>query len=411
VSDKQLDVDVAVVGAGIVGAWISYQLARDGRTVALADPHPGSGASTGNAGMLVPSYCIPMSNPSVLRSGIRALIQSHGAVSLARPLRPATLGWMTQFAWQSRPGRARRDSAVLCAMAQRSTALYNEFTEAEGLDIGLRRTGWLHTVRSDKLLAQESKVAEHLDGLGVRSKVLTRDETHRLEAGLGDDVCGGVLFPDDSALDPAATTAAVLSAAAGHGAHLVTAEVAGTQTDSRGRVTVRTHTGQQIRARTVVLAAGALTPALAKRCGVAAPRIEPGFGWTIVLPTERALAATSLVSAEDHVVINASATSIRITGGMRFGGSARTASATAADFADLRAAAERLLPAISSIDDPGHTWSGARPMTASGLPNVRCVDDHHIVAAGHGTLGMTLAPATAEAVAREVDNTSLRSHT
>jgi glycine oxidase len=47
-------VDVAVVGAGIVGLGIAWTLAESGRTVAVIDPAPATGATYAAAGMLAP---------------------------------------------------------------------------------------------------------------------------------------------------------------------------------------------------------------------------------------------------------------------------------------------------------------------------------------------------------------------
>ncbi|NUL45348.1 glycine oxidase ThiO [Cellulosimicrobium funkei] len=47
-------VDVAVVGAGLVGLTTAWELRRRGRSVALIDPDPGAGASRAAAGMLAP---------------------------------------------------------------------------------------------------------------------------------------------------------------------------------------------------------------------------------------------------------------------------------------------------------------------------------------------------------------------
>lgn len=47
-------VDVAVVGAGLIGLATAWELRRRGRSVAVVDPDPGSGASHAAAGMLAP---------------------------------------------------------------------------------------------------------------------------------------------------------------------------------------------------------------------------------------------------------------------------------------------------------------------------------------------------------------------
>ena len=49
-----LSVDVAVVGAGVIGLAAAWELRRRGRSVAVIDPDPGAGASLAAAGMLAP---------------------------------------------------------------------------------------------------------------------------------------------------------------------------------------------------------------------------------------------------------------------------------------------------------------------------------------------------------------------
>src|SRR6478672_13513193 len=46
--------DVAVIGGGVVGHGIAWEAKRSGRSVALIDDAPGSGASWAAAGMLAP---------------------------------------------------------------------------------------------------------------------------------------------------------------------------------------------------------------------------------------------------------------------------------------------------------------------------------------------------------------------
>lgn len=44
--------DVIVIGAGIVGSWAALHALRCGRSVAIADPSPGDGISGRNSGVL-----------------------------------------------------------------------------------------------------------------------------------------------------------------------------------------------------------------------------------------------------------------------------------------------------------------------------------------------------------------------
>src|SRR3954452_24829636 len=52
--DAGADVDVVVVGAGVIGQAIGWRCAQRGAAVTLLDPAPGTGASWVAAGMLAP---------------------------------------------------------------------------------------------------------------------------------------------------------------------------------------------------------------------------------------------------------------------------------------------------------------------------------------------------------------------
>ncbi|WP_287179534.1 FAD-dependent oxidoreductase [Mesorhizobium sp.] len=79
-------VEVAIVGAGIVGLATALRLAAEGREVLLIDPNePGSGASFGNAGTLAEYACMPVGNPAVLRQLPKLLLDPDSPFALRWP--------------------------------------------------------------------------------------------------------------------------------------------------------------------------------------------------------------------------------------------------------------------------------------------------------------------------------------
>ncbi|MCW2899028.1 MAG: FAD-dependent oxidoreductase [Streptosporangiaceae bacterium] len=390
--------DVVVIGSGIVGAFVAQRLARAGASVVVVDPAPGDGASSGNAGMLVPSYCVPMANPAVLADGVRAILGGGSAVALRRPLSPAAPGWLARFVVASRPGRARRDARRLAALAAGAADAYAELADSEGVDIGLRRSGWLYVCRRPRVLAAQVRAASRLADLGIRHEVLDPSGLREREPGLSHDLVGGVLYPDDASLDPAVATRAVLDSALRHGARLHRQQVVGVETDGWGSVrAVRTPEGR-FTGRTFVLATGAHSRKVGRLFGLRLP-VEPGFGCSTTLPASPGLGAPTahaLMGADEHIVISPGGSTVRVTGGMQFGGR-QTSAADPAAIADLRSAAERLLPSLRALP-AGTAWRGARPMTPSGLPIIGPLGRNVVAATGHGTLGMTLAPATGRLV-------------
>jgi D-amino-acid dehydrogenase len=115
-----------------------------------------------------------------------------------------------------------------------------------------------------------------------------------------------------------------------------------------------------------------------------------------------------IMLAEQHLVIRPMVDGVRLTSGMRFGGKPSAPGPERA-IAAMRRHLDDLLPGSRGLPNVA-TWSGARPMTASGVPIIGPVVDRPnlIAATGHGTLGVTLAPVTAELIASYIATGAMR---
>ncbi|WP_033288989.1 NAD(P)/FAD-dependent oxidoreductase [Amycolatopsis jejuensis] len=308
-----------VIGGGIVGAYLAYERARRGDDVEVLDPGAGTGASTRNAGILALSYAKPMSNPQSLLAGVKSIIGLGHDLQLSRPLSRRTLWWMAQFGIASRPLRAHRAARTIYEMTQASVPLYDEFSQREQVSLGLRRSGWLYVARSSKALHGQIALANSLAGIGIASRTITAAELRDVEPSLADGFVGGVQYPGDISFDPACVTTAVIDAARRHGVQFSADEVVSADVTDARVTAVRTADGRVVRADRFVIATGASSRAVGRLFGVRLP-VEPGYGWSLVLPTTGPLATSTLMGIEDHVVVNPGPDSVRITGGMRFGG-------------------------------------------------------------------------------------------
>ena len=78
-------VEIAVIGAGVIGLSCAFRLARAGHEVMLVDPQePGSGASYGNAGTIADYAVMPVGTPAVLRDLPRLLFDRHSPLAIRR---------------------------------------------------------------------------------------------------------------------------------------------------------------------------------------------------------------------------------------------------------------------------------------------------------------------------------------
>src|SRR5579863_1107815 len=116
--------EVLVVGGGVIGTSVALELARRGREVVLLEREHdvGGGASSGNAGYIVPSHATPLASPAAVRRGTAWLFDADSPVRI-RP-RPAVLPWLARFLRASTPQAAQRGTALLRRLAIESLALH-----------------------------------------------------------------------------------------------------------------------------------------------------------------------------------------------------------------------------------------------------------------------------------------------
>lgn len=154
--------------------------------------------------------------------------------------------------------------------------------------------------------------------------------------------------------------------------------------------------GETVRAGTVVVAAGALTRTLLPRTGIVS-----GTGYSLDLTSETARAPVRpIFLSEARVAITPLAGRLRLAGTMVLERQPRP-EPDPRRLAGIRRAGMEALPAWAAVRRSAG-WAGARPCTFDGLPRIGRRGGV-IVAAGHGMLGVTLAPITGRLVRGIID--------
>ena len=86
---------VLVIGSGIIGLATAYGLARRGaEVVIIGDRAPGAGASSTNAGWVVPAESGPVPAPGVVLQTLRWMLRPDSPVYVRPSLRPSFLAFM-----------------------------------------------------------------------------------------------------------------------------------------------------------------------------------------------------------------------------------------------------------------------------------------------------------------------------
>lgn len=386
--------EAVVIGGGAVGLACAYALARAGvEVLVLERDHVGAGASAGTACMVCPSHADRTASPASLRSGLRFLLDPKAPLKL-RP-RPSELGWVARFTAASlSDARADEGTRLLRRLAVRSTELHGAW--GAELDTGLRLNGTLNLWAGADAAAGQAAVVEEARHAGLAIEALDAPGIAALEPSVR-GATHGALAPGDGHVDSLRFTERLADGARAHGAE-VAEGVEVLRIDRTGpRIRLVTTAGT-VAAEHVVVAAGVWTRRFADDVGVALP-ITPAKGYHAEFAGAVGDAQRPIYFSDAHCVATPLDGRLRIAGTLEIGTDPTHVDLRRVDA--LREAGERFL---GPLPEPSAIWLGQRPLTSDSMPLVGPLpgDPRVVVASGHGTLGITLAPVTGELVAGHV---------
>jgi len=341
-----------VIGAGVIGCAVAFELARRGASVQVVDDRPaGMGATQAAAGVLAPYI------------------------------------------------EARHNTALL-GLSARSLELYDAFvaqvTSASGLRVAYRRSGTLDVALKGDAMKGLEAAARDLACRGVAADLLDARAVREEEPHLAVDAVGGLAIPTHGFVSARELTRALAAAARSHGARVLE-ESRATRIARAGKDLVVETARGSLTANGVVLAAGSWSGQVEIEGVSRRPPIHPVRGQLLQLawagpPLRRVTWGDRcyLVPWDDGtVLVGATVEDV--------GFDERT---TVAGVRDLIEAACELAP---------HAWTasltaakvGLRPASRDQLPVIgpSRVVPNVMYATGHYRNGVLLAPLTAELVA------------
>jgi D-amino-acid dehydrogenase len=388
-----------IVGAGIIGLACAHALLRRGHRVVVLDRHePASGCSAGNAGWIVPSFSLPVPAPGLTSKALSMLLRRDSAFHLNLRAAPRFASWLWQF-W--RHCNQRDFSRGVDALAHLNERTFLEFDRlvAAGLEFEQHRQGVLFAFLEDAQLQATRSRLSMLAARGYESPQLLRgEELRNVEPLLGSDVVGGLYLSRERHVRPESLAAALLRALRHDRAEVIPrAAVLDWKVVDNRIVAVHTTRGS-IAADHFILAAGVASGELGRRLGLRLS-LQAGTGYSITLGAGCVHLRQPVDLVEAGIVCSPFRDAWRIAGTMELSGISPTMSKLRVSA--LRRGARRYLNLPPDAVEGGEEWMGQRPLTPDGLPLIGRMPHHRngYVATGHGMLGVTLAPVTAELVA------------
>jgi D-amino-acid dehydrogenase len=386
--------DIAILGAGVVGLAIAEVLLAEGRAVTLIDPgEPGMGASYGNAGTIADYAVMPVGSPDVLKNLPSLLFDKNSPLAIRRAALPSLLPWLARFALQSLPGPTRRNAANIARLLTGAAGHWQGLADRIGASDILQNRGCLYIYESAKAYR-----AGHADMAFRRSQGITVDligpaELRQMEPTLPEVQGGAAFFPKAVFLNDPGRMVRNLAAHVGQSAQILKARAERIERQADGVLV--TGAGLHLKARRVVIAAGAHSRALAAQAGDKVPLdTERGYHVEWDMPGKRLTRPACPTSRGFYLCPMEGR--LRVAGTVELGG--LTAPPSPHRIAKLVEGARAIFP---DLPEPSREWMGFRPSLPDSVPVIGPsrggADILH--AYGHGHIGLTLAPITARLIA------------
>ncbi len=350
--------EVIVVGGGIAGLGVAWQLAERGRrVVVLEGDRVGRGASWSAAGMLAPSAELGFEELDLYRLGRE---------SLGR--------------W---PAFARRLEA------------------ASGVSVGYRDEGTLVVADDRDSVRALRRLFAFQQAHGAPVEWLSGDDACDVEPLLSPRLPAAIWSPHDHQVDNRAVVRALARAARAGGVEIrERAPVARVVPDAQAP-SVRLESGEAVVARVVVLAAGVWSAGVGGLDPAPPVRGVKGQALALRLDPERGLDLGHVVRGPDaYLVPKADG---RLVVGATSEDGVADGRVTAGGLFRLLEGAVAVVPGVEELEVI-ETWAAHRPASRDHAPLLGQSPHPGVTyATGHYRHGVLLAPVTAEEVAAEVD--------
>lgn len=353
--------------------------------------------------MIVPNHILPLNSLDTIIKGFIWMFKKDAPLHVRPQYIPRLMSWFSQFVYHTRSRSVVASVMGRHALLSSSFKLFPEIIQAEKINCNWTVDGSLHVYKSEKAWQGYGKTDAYLRRYNIHGGRLDKDAVRNLEPSLGDAICGAWHYPETAHLRPELLLAELRRILESRGARILDHCPVRSFISQNGRATAVQTDHEILAADAFVLAAGAWSPAFAKRLGCRLP-IQPGKGYSITMKPQPNFPKIPCFFEELRVVSTPWPDACRLGGTMEFIGldSSLSRQRLSALTTGLRHYTSS--PQLTGMLDP---WCGFRPMTADGLPFMDWSPrlQNVMIAAGHNMIGISVGPASGKLVAELLDRT------
>ena len=382
-----------IVGAGAVGCAAALTFARNGFRVTVVDPNePGSGASFGNAGGIVPSAA-PLAQPGLPYSVPGMLLDREGPLSIRPAQMVRALPWFLRFLAECGPERTEANSIALYALSRQAPDAWQELVLGTPAQDLVRETGWLKVYSTERSFHENSFERDMLVRRDGPIEILNADELRQLEPNLAPIFWGAIRQPDAlTIVNPGRMIRAVAEEATAQGAVFRQEFAQDVDVAEDGRIALSTDQTVHHPDR-LMICQGAYSGPLASKLGANA-FLEAERGYHAMFETPERNLGRTVFWVDQSMVLCPMEDGVRMTTQSEFAGLNAPP-----DYRRLERQKKRageMLPGLNL--NAKSRWMGRRPSTPDSLPYLgrAPATPRAYLNFGHNHLGLTLSAISAK---------------
>ena len=385
---------VGIVGAGIQGVCIGLQLIKKGVSVSIFDRNePGKMTSYGNAGHFSPYAVLQLNRPDVLYDVPKMLFSSYGPLALKWSYLPKMIPWMIHYLKSCNKKSMMHTAKYMHQILNLSMNAYEEiFQEIDTTNL-VERKGIIYIWTKDNLKSRKLEIKVR-DELGIKQKLLTKDEVLDLEPKLNPVFHEGVLYEDAiHARDPYKITKKIFEQFIKKGGKFIKEDVRNLKQISNNQTVIKTDS-KEYKFEKAVIACGAFSKSLTDQLDENIP-LDTERGYHVHFKGMDNLITRPVIFLDRGFGMTPMNQGLRAVGTVELGGLKNPPSKKRIDY--IIRCAKELLPQLDKHEDE---WLGFRPTLPDFLPVMgpSLKNKNIIYAFGHHHLGWTLGAITGKII-------------
>ena len=400
---------VGIVGSGIQGVCTGLQLIKKGIPVTIFDRHdPLSNefkpASYGNAGHFSPYAVLKFNRPDILKDVPKMLFSSYGPLSLKWNYLFKLIPWISHYLKNCNKKSMLHTAKYMHQICNLADSAYEEiFREIDTTNM-LEKKGIIY-VWSNKNLKSRNLEIKVRNDLGIKQKLLSKNEVLKLEPNLNPIFDKGVLYENSMfTKDPHGILKEIFRLFLKKGGKFLQEDIKSLKQISENKTVIKSEHNEYNFEKTVI-AAGAFSKKLTDQLGENIP-LDTERGYHVHFKGMEKLISRPIICLDRGFSLSPMNQGLRAVGTVELGGLDNPPSKKRVDY--IIKCAKEFLPQLKDHYDE---WLGFRPSLPDFLPILGPSDKNKniIYAFGHHHLGWTLGAITGKIISGIVseDKTNL----